>query len=147
MKESCTSVGSIGHSNLSCMQLHPIICHSNYQIIKMFVRAEHLHLLHVGLTMLALSIGVRFHIIGGKKVIGEIARVCVTYRQYSARPQPQIMGRLLIEQVAPGMIFEKVRVYYAGTIYVKYGHIHKPTILKAYVCVFVSLTVKPAHLE
>lgn len=29
----------------------------------------------------------------------------------------------------------------------KYGHVYKPTIVKAYICVFVSLTVKAVHLE
>ena len=31
--------------------------------------------------------------------------------------------------------------------YVKYGSIRKPIVVKAYVCVFVSLTVKAVHLE
>lgn len=30
---------------------------------------------------------------------------------------------------------------------IKYGHVCKPTIVKAYICVFVSLTVKAVHLE
>ncbi len=29
----------------------------------------------------------------------------------------------------------------------KYGYVRKPTIVKAYVCVFVSLSVKAVHLE
>ena len=78
---------------------------------------------HVGLTMLASSIGVRFHIVGGKKVIRNLARACVSCRRYSVRPQPQIMGQLPIEQVTPGMIFEKVGIDYAGPIHVKYGYI------------------------
>ena len=32
-------------------------------------------------------------------------------------------------------------------IYIKYGHVHKPTVVKTYICVFVSLSVKAAHLE
>ena len=30
---------------------------------------------------------------------------------------------------------------------IKYGHVRKPVIVKSYVCVFVSLSVKAAHLE
>ena len=29
----------------------------------------------------------------------------------------------------------------------KYGSMRKPTIIKTYICVFVSLTVKAVHLE
>ena len=30
---------------------------------------------------------------------------------------------------------------------IKYGYVRKPTIVKAYICIFVSLTVKAVHLE
>ena len=36
---------------------------------------------------------------------------------------------------------------YAGPVKVKYGMVRKPTIVKAYICVFVSLSVKAVHLE
>ena len=139
--------GRIGHSNLPYKQLHPIILHGNHQITKMIVRAEHLRLLHVGPMMLASSIGVRFHIVGGKKVIRDVTLACVSCRGYSTRPQPQIMGQLPIERVTPGMIFEKVGIDYAGPIHVQYGYKRKPTIVKTYICVFVSLTIKAVHLE
>ena len=136
--------GRIGCSNLPYKQLHLIILHGNHQITKMIVRAEHLRLLHAGPTMLASSICVRFHIIGGKKVIRDVTQACMTCRRHSARPQPQVMGQLPDGRVTPGMI---IGIDYAGPIYVKYGYTHKPTIVKAYICVFVSLTVKAVHLE
>ncbi len=36
---------------------------------------------------------------------------------------------------------------YAGPLMIKYGHVRKPTVVKAYICVFVSPTVKAVHLE
>ena len=57
------------------------------------------------------------------------------------------MGQLPVERVTPGTVFEKVGVDYAGPVLVKYGTVRKPTVLKAYICVFVSLTVKAVHLE
>ncbi len=44
-------------------------------------------------------------------------------------------------------MFERVGVDYAGPVYVKRGYVRKPTIIKAYICVFVSLSVKAVHLE
>ena len=38
-------------------------------------------------------------------------------------------------------------VDYAGPLYIKYGYVRKPTVVKAYMCVFVSLSVKAVHLE
>ncbi len=52
-----------------------------------------------------------------------------------------------MERVTPDSVFEETGVDYAGPLYIKYGYIRKPTIIKAYVCVFVSLTVKAVHLE
>ena len=44
-------------------------------------------------------------------------------------------------------MFNRVGVDYAGPFYVKYGYVRKPTLVKSYVCVFVSLSIKAVHLE
>ncbi len=57
------------------------------------------------------------------------------------------MGQLPQERITPGSIFEKVGVDFSGPLLAKYGFTHKPTVIKTYVCVFVSLSVKAVHLE
>ena len=52
-----------------------------------------------------------------------------------------------MERVTPDSVFEKTGLDYAGPLSIKYGHVRKPIIVKAYVCVFISLTVKAVHLE
>ena len=42
---------------------------------------------------------------------------------------------------------ECMGIDYAGPFPVKYGSVRKPTVVKAYLCIFVSLTVKAVHLE
>ena len=58
-----------------------------------------------------------------------------------------MLGQLPIERMTPGPVFDKVGVDYAGPVLVKYGHVRKLTVVKAYICVFVSLTVKAVHLD
>ena len=58
-----------------------------------------------------------------------------------------MLGQLPIERLTPGPVFNKVGVDYAGPLLIKYGHVRKPTIVKSYICVSVSLTVKAVHLE
>ena len=58
-----------------------------------------------------------------------------------------MLGQLPIERLTPGPVFDKVGVDYAGPFLTKYGHVRKPTAVKSYACVFVSLTVKAVHLE
>lgn len=58
-----------------------------------------------------------------------------------------VVMQLPIERITPGPVFEKVGVDYAGPVHIKYGYVCKPTIAKAYICIFVSLAVKAVHLE
>ena len=58
-----------------------------------------------------------------------------------------MLGQLPLERLTPGSVFDKAGLNYAGPILIKYGHVHKPVIVKAYICVFVSLAVKAVHLE
>ena len=61
--------------------------------------------------------------------------------------QTAMMGQLPLERVTPDIVFEKVGIDYAGPLYLKYGQVRKPTITKAYVCVFMSFSVIAIHLE
>ena len=126
---------------------HPAILHGRHPLTHVLVRDEHLRLLHAGPTLLTSSLSRRFHLVGGRKLIRSITRECVTCRKYTARPKPQLLGQLPVERITPGSVFDKVGVDYAGPMLIKYGHVRKPTIVKAYVCVFVSLAVKAVHLE
>ena len=50
-------------------------------------------------------------------------------------------------KVTPDVVFENTGVDYAGPVYTKYGYVRKPMVVKSYVCVFVSLSIKAVHLE
>ena len=134
-------------SELSYSSLHPVILHGKHPITKLIICTEHLRLLHAGPTLLTSSLCRRFHIIGCRKTVRSITRACTICRRNSAKPHPQMLGQLPIERTTPDSIFERVGVDYAGPFYVKYGFVRKPTIVKAYACVFVSLIVKAVHLE
>ena len=126
---------------------HPVIIHGKHPLTKLLIRSEHLRLLHAGPLLLFASLSRLHHIIGGQKVVRSITRSCIICRRRSSRPSPQMMGQLPIERVTPDAIFSKTGVDYAGPVYIKQGYTRKPVVLKAYVCVFVSLSVKAVHLE
>ena len=58
-----------------------------------------------------------------------------------------MMGQLPKERITPDAVFDKVGLDYAGPVYLKRGSVRRPVIVKAYVCVFVSLSVKAVHIE
>ncbi|XP_064386059.1 uncharacterized protein LOC135334711 [Halichondria panicea] len=134
-------------SQTSYQSQHQTILHGKHLLTHMIIRDEHLRLLHAGPTLLEASLSRRYHIVGGRKLIRSIARKCLTCRRYTARPKPQMLGQLPVERITPGSVFDNVGVDYAGPVLIKYGYVRKPKLVKAYICVFVSLSVKAVHLE
>ena len=135
------------HSQMSYSRKHPIILHHKHSITHLIVRSEHLRLLHAGPTLLMASLNNRYHVLGCHRLVRSITRGCVICRKLTVQPSPQMTGQLPIERLTPGLVFDKIGIDFAGPVQVKYAHVRKPVIVKAYVCLFVSLSVKAVHLE
>ncbi len=134
-------------STLSYAIRHPIILPAKHAVTKLIVRAEHLRLVHGGATLMAASLSRKFHIIGSRRLIRTVCRGCIICRRVMARPYTQEHGQLPSDRLRPGTVFNVVGVDYAGPLLIKSGSTRKPTIRKAYLCVFVSFAVKAVHLE
>jgi len=126
---------------------HPVILSSKHPITNLLIRSEHVRLLHGGSLLVSASLFRNFHIVGGHRTIRSIVRSCMVCRRRAPKPRPQMMGKLPPERVTPDIVFEHVGLDYAGPLYIKRGCTRKLTILKSYVCVFVSMSVKAVHLE
>ena len=138
--------GRISNSKFSYSKMHPIILHGKHPVTKLIIRSEHLCLLHAGPTLL-ISLNQLFHIICLRNTARSITRQCMTCRHHLLKPQDQLLGQLPLERVTPSSVFEKVGIDYAGPFKIKYGHMRKPTVVKAYICLFVCLSVKAIHLK
>ena len=100
--------------------------------------------------LLTASLNRRFYIISVRRYVRSITRGCIVYRREAAKPQLQKMGKLPAERITPtypGNVFATVEVDYAGPVKIKCSLVCKPTILKAYICVFISMLVKAVHIE
>ena len=142
--------GRQDNCGLAYSRRYPVILHSKHSITQLIIRQEHIRLLHAGPTLLIASLNRRFHVIGMRKGVRSITRSCIVCRRETAKPQSQKMGKLPIERVTPnhtGTVFANVGIDYAGPVKMKYGSVRRPTVVKAYICVFVSLSVKAVHLE
>ena len=135
------------HSKLSYSRMHPVILHAKHPIARLLIRSEHKRLLHGGPILFMSSLCHRYHILRVRQTVRAITHECTVCRHWSVRPKPQALGQLPIERLTPCFVFDKTGIDYAGPIYIKYGHVRKPIIVKTYVCVFVSLSVKAIHLE
>ena len=127
--------------------VHPIILPVKHPITSLIVSSQHHRLMHAGPILLTASLNHRYHIIGCRKIVRSIMRSCITCRRTTVKPNPQVLGQLPPERLTPDSVFSRVGVDYAGPFTVKYGPTRKPKLVKTYVCVFVSLTIKAVHLE
>ena len=125
--------GRVQNADISYNWKHPVIRHGL--------------LLHAGPTLILASLLRHYHVVGCHKAIQSITCKCITCRWMTVKPHNQMLGQLPPERVMPGLAFENVGIDYAGPFYIKYGSIHKPTIVKSYACIFVSLSVNAVHLE
>ena len=139
--------GRISNAELCYSRVHPIILHGKHPITKLIIASKHCQMLHAGPSLLSASISLRFHVINLRKTVRMITHDCIICKRYTGKTASQLQGQLPQERLTPGPIFERVGVDYAGPFNIKYGYTRKPTIVKAYVCLFVSLTVKAVHLE
>ena len=139
--------GRESNSDISYQKMHPLIVHGKHAITKLIIRSEHIRMLHAGSTLLCAALSNWLHIICLRKTTRSIVRQCITCHRQTCKPQSQLLGQLPLERVTPGSIFQNVGVDYAGPVKIKYGMVRKSTIVKAYICVFVSLSVKAVHLE
>ena len=139
--------GRLQRANLPWSRKHPYILHGSHPLARLIIRAEHLKLLHAGPSLVNSSLSTRIHLIGAKNAIHSVTKGCIICRRISAKTQAPQMGQLPPERVNPGSIFDKTGVDYAGPLLLKLGHTRKPTVVKAYICLFISLAVKAVHLE
>ena len=130
--------GRMSHFKLAYTKMHPVILHGSHPLTRLIVRGEHVRLMHAGPTLMMSS---QYHIIGLRKMVRSITRQCTTCRRHAVKPTSQLLGQLPTERVTPGSVFTRVGVDYAGPFQIKYGYVKKPTILKAYICLFVCLAV------
>ena len=120
---------------------HTIILYGKHPITKFLISSEHLRLLHAGPTLIMGSLCCRYHIIGCR--VRSITRKCRT----TIKPQHQLLGQLPSKRLTLGFVFENVGIDYAGPFNIMYGSVRKLTIIKAYFCIFVSVSVKAVHLQ
>ena len=127
--------------------IHPVILPGKHPITSLLISSEHRRLMHAGPTLLAASLNRRYYVVGCRKIVRSITRGCIICRRSTARPKQQVLGQIPVERITPDSVFDRVGIDYAGPFIVKYGSIRKPSFIKSYVCIFVSLSVKAVHLE
>ena len=139
--------GRLANSSLSPSQQRPIIGDGKDPLIIKMFKSKHLSLCHCGPSLLLCSIASRFHIVGARRLSRTVCSQCATCRRIAPRPDHQMMADLPAPRVNPTIAFTHTGMDFCGHFNIKMGYVRKPTILKAYICIFVCMTYKAVHLE
>jgi len=88
-----------------------------------------------------------YHILSARNLVRDISRNCVTCQRVYAKTVPQQMGNLPASRVKPSPPLAFTGIDFAGPILLRRGHTRKPSIVKAYIALFICLSTRAIHLE
>ena len=128
-------------------QKHSVILHRTDNLPNLICTQLHVDNLHVGPTALLALLSLQFHIIGVKHLAKSVSRARVCCRKVYARTYTQLMGQLSASRVTPASPFHHTGADFASPIMVKRGYTRARTLVKTYICVFICMATKAAHLE
>lgn len=139
--------GRLQKSDLKHSVIHPIILSVKSRIVQLMVRHTHQMLRHAGPSTVMSTLASSYHIPRLKALLRKISRICVPCRRIYAKSSRQLMGELPASRVHPVRPFSIVGLDFAGPLLTKRGHPRKPTLVKAYVCVFICFATRAVHFE
>ena len=138
---------TLTNSALSNSSTHPLIAHSMDKFIICYFKHMHKSLAHCGPALLLCHTGLRYHILGAKRLAKAVCNQCTTCIRASKATRQQLMGQLPEARVKPSPPFYITGLDYAGPFKLKMGYVRKPCILEAYACIFLCFTTRAVHLE
>lgn len=139
--------GRLHHANIGDSCKHPILLRA-HPVIDLIIRHHHHLTLHGGLKLTLISVRHEFWIIRARAMVGASINCCVHCARAKAATPTELMGNLPSIRVNPApRAFTHTGVDYAGSIVIRTtpGRGHRTH--KAYIALFVCMTVKAIHLE
>ncbi|XP_038106708.1 uncharacterized protein LOC119766311 [Culex quinquefasciatus] len=138
--------GRLKHAGIAADEKNPIVLPRKHPLAYLIAETTHRQHLHCGPQLLLANLRQRFWPLGGRDLVRNVVRSCVTCVKAQPRNLSQLMGSLPAVRVTQAHAFENVGVDYAGPFYLRRsGPRAAPT--KSYVSVFVCMATKACHLE
>ena len=139
--------GRLKNSSLSYFQKHPIILPAKDPLIEKLVDFHHKINLHTGPYLLEALLRQRYWIMGGRNLIRNRVHKCNHCFRIKPTNVAPLMADLPAERVLQAKAFLHTGVDYFGPMNITLGKKRGASVHKAYVCLFVCMSVKAIHLE
>lgn len=133
------------HSSLAEEVKHPIVLDS-HPLVTLLIRQKHLHALHAGPTLTLRLLRERYWLLRARQTVR--AHRCIPCVRERATLSAEFTGQLPPCRVQPSSCaFEHCGLDYAGPILMRAAPEPGHKSYKAYIAVFVCMTVRAVHLE
>lgn len=139
--------GRLNNSNFNFEKKHPAILSSKSHFAQLLIKHTHLKLLHAGPQQTLATLREEYWPIGGRIMVKNIIRKCITCFRFRPKTVEPIMSPLPDSRVNPRHPFEFAGVDYAGPVLIKSRSGRGCKVSKAYVSLFVCFVTKAIHLE
>ncbi|XP_062714020.1 uncharacterized protein LOC134290830 [Aedes albopictus] len=127
-------------------QKHPFVLPSKHPFTELVARYYHQKLLHAGPQLLISSLREKFWPLRARNLARRIVHSCINCFRCRPRATEQVMGDLPAERVSPTLPFLCTGVDLCGPVYYRLPD-RKSKPVKAYVALFVCLSIKAVHIE
>lgn len=139
--------GRLQNADLPAKTKTPIVLGA-HPLVSLLIQATHLRALHSGPQLTLCLLREEFWILRAQQTIRATLYRCVVCARERAQIQNELMGDLPECRVRPSIrAFLHCGIDYAGPIQVRSNPGRGHTSRKAYIAVFVCMTVKAIHLE
>ncbi|XP_059048262.1 uncharacterized protein LOC131843606 [Achroia grisella] len=139
--------GRIRHSNLPHTVKHPILLPKLSILSQLVVDSYHLKYLHCGPRTLQSLVCRTFWILGLRLLIRSRLSKCVICFKSKPFPCQPSMGDLPVERLQSGRCFQTTGIDFGGPFMLKESRRRNARTYKAWICLFICLSVKAVHLE
>ncbi|KAI5714537.1 uncharacterized protein LOC103515252 [Diaphorina citri] len=139
--------GRLKNSPLPDASKHPILLPSKSHLAILIVDFLHQYSLHGGIRLIQNLLHRQYWIVGSRNLIKRRVFMCLKCYKSTASTRPQYMGDLPISRFEQGRCFINTALDFAGPYLLKSGPRRNSPITKAYIAVFVCMSVKAVHLE
>lgn len=138
--------GRIRYSDLPSNQQRPILVPPS-RIAELLIAQAHKDTLHGGTQVTLRILRERYWIVGARSKVHSFIHTCARCIRYAAKTPTQLMSDLPRPRVSRGRPFAHTGVVYAGPIQVRISAGRGHRAHKAYLAIFVCLSVRAVHLE
>lgn len=126
---------------------HPIVLCSKHHLTKLLFQSKHKELFHAGPQLILPKIRQQFWPLGGRNLSKAVVHACVRCARFNAKSTQPIVGNLPVERTYLEYPFLSTGVDYTGPVLIADRKGRGCRLQKAYICVFVCLSIKAIHLE